>query len=148
MAEWETMEDHTEKFTKSDSFQPFIKQLTSFLDPNKPILAENHYASDPRPSQAFTSQYPVLEILIVTLKEPSDTERIVQVFKPDTDKWTQEGRKWSYAPALDKDVGKLMFVVPWASVEEHHKAAGKMQESVNKAKEIWGEIEFIGYISP
>ena len=142
------MEDHTEKFSKSDSFKPFIQKLTSLLDPKKPVLAENHYALDLSPSKACTSQYPLLEILVVGLKEPSDTARIMQALKPDTDGWTKEGRNWSYAPALDKDVGKLMIIVPWTSLEEHEEAAKGMQKNVDKAKEIWEGIEFVGYINP
>lgn len=132
---------------KSPIYEPFKMDLLSLFD----IKQMNHFDLDPPVSRVLSADRPVLELFMPNLNESTSLAEHDKLFSPISDAWKQEGRPFTVSSAVDKDASqKVLFVIPWTSVDEHNKAkeGSVFNETIGKVRPTWAKVDIYAHIKP
>lgn len=152
LVEWETLEDHTERFVKSEGYAAFSASFDSFLSTKDTVIFFGHFNFSPPPSQVLqTSSRPTLELFSLSLRHFSEYEAFMNAMSPIVESWRAADRPYALARAADPDSqSKVMFVVAWESVDAHYAAKRDpaFQKAINNARAMWHGVNLFGHITP
>lgn len=149
--EWETKEDHTDRWMKSPEYGPFAELMFTLLDPDKAIVSMTHAYFHASPAALPSAERPVLEVFQMQLPSSNkeDQDKLSQLFKPITRLWTSQARAWVEAPIVDEGMqDRAMFVVAWESKEAHYESKKEQayQQAIVKARAMWKTVNLFGHI--
>lgn len=147
ITEWQTIEDHIETFENSSAYEGFMETLKGFMSGVRSLV---HYPLEPPPSKLLSSSAPVLELFQVTVKEAATFEEVQTAFKPVTEAWKKEGRKYAVSPNMDEGAkDQMVFVVAWQSKGEHFNAKKQdyFAKALHEAKTMY-RIETYSHLNP
>lgn len=138
---------------KSPEYGPFADLIFTLLDQDqsKAIVSMTHAFFASSPASLPSPERPVLEVFQMQLPsaDKSEHENLVRLFKPITDQWDSQGRRWVVAPLVDD--GKRdhhMLIAAWESKERHYESKKEQyyQDAIGKARGKWVNVALFGHI--